>query len=53
MTAQDFWDDKDRAQAKMEEVSRLKNRIQPFHALTQRVEDLGVLYDMAREENNN
>jgi peptide chain release factor 2 len=52
MTAQDFWDDKDRAQAKMEEVSRLKNRIQPFHALNQRVEDLGVLYDMAREEND-
>ncbi len=52
MAAQDFWDDKDKAQSKVEEVSRLKNRIHPFHALTQRVEDLGVLYEMAREEND-
>ena len=50
MTAQDFWDDKDRAQAKVEEVARLRNKIQPFHTLTARVEDLGVLYEMAREE---
>ncbi len=52
MTAQDFWDDKDRAQAKMEQVARIKNRIQPFESLTQRVEDLGVLFEMAQEEND-
>lgn len=52
MTAQDFWDNKDRAQTKVEEAARLKNRIEPFHSLTQRVDDLGALLEMAREEDD-
>ncbi len=52
MTAPDFWDDKDRAQGKMEEVSRIKNKIHPFENLTSRLEDLDVLYEMAQEEND-
>lgn len=50
MTAPDFWDHKDEAQAKVESSARLKNKIQPFHQLTGRIDDLGVLYEMAREE---
>ncbi len=52
MSAPDFWDDKDRAQGKMEEVSRLKNKIEPFKNLTRRVEDLDVLIEIAQEESD-
>ena len=52
MTAQDFWDNKDKAQTKVEQVARLKNKIQPLYGLDGRIEDLGVLYEMAREESD-
>ena len=50
MTAQDFWDNKDQAQAKVEQVARIKNKIQPLYCLDERIEDIGVFYEMAREE---
>jgi peptide chain release factor 2 len=50
MTAQDFWDNKDQAQAKVEQVARIKNKIQPLYGLDERIEDIGVFYEMAREE---
>ncbi|MGY8688825.1 MAG: PCRF domain-containing protein, partial [Verrucomicrobiales bacterium] len=31
---------------------RLKGKIQPFNKLTERVDDLGLLYEMAREEDD-
>ena len=52
MTAPEFWDDKDRAQCKVEQVSRLKKKIQPFHKLTSRVDDLDVLLEFAKEEDD-
>ena len=52
MIVQGFWGDKDRAQAKVEEVSRLKNKVQPFQELTRQVEDLAVLHELAREEDD-
>ncbi|MCH1506596.1 MAG: peptide chain release factor 2 [Verrucomicrobiales bacterium] len=50
MTAQDFWDNKDQYQAKVEQVARIKNKIQPLYGLDERIEDIGVFYEMAREE---
>ena len=50
MAAQDFWNNRERAQATVEEVSRLRNTIQPFLALEQNVEDLEVLKLLAEEE---
>ena len=50
MSAQDFWDNRERAQASVEEVSTLRNKIQPFQALEQGIEDLEVLKLLALEE---
>ncbi len=50
MSAPGFWDNKEAAQEKMGEVSRLKGKITPIRTLTARVEDLEVLIEMAREE---
>lgn len=52
MTAGDFWDNKERAQSKVEEVSRLKNKIQPFYKLNTRVDDLDVLLEFAQEDDD-
>ena len=50
MTAPDFWTVRERAQATVEEVSRLRNTIQPFVALEQGVDDLEILKELASEE---
>jgi len=50
MSAQDFWDNRERAQSLVEEVSTLRNKIQPFRALEQGVEDIEVLKLLALEE---
>ena len=50
MSAPGFWDDNDKAQAKMGEVSVLKNKIVPMRELESRVEDLSVLVELAAEE---
>jgi len=50
MSAQDFWDNRERAQSLVEEVSTIRNKIQPLRTLEQGVEDLEVLKLLALEE---
>jgi len=50
MTADDFWNDKDSAQRTMSEVNRIKSVINPFRDLQQRVEDVDVMIELAKEE---
>lgn len=50
MTAPDFWDNRERAQALVEEVASLKNKILPFRALETGAEDLEVLRTLTLEE---
>lgn len=45
-----FWDNKDKAQADVERVSRLRATIEPFRTLEMRVADLSVLRELALEE---
>ena len=45
-----FWDSKDKAQADIEKVSRLRGLIEPFRGLETRINDLAVLHEMASEE---
>ena len=50
MTAPDFWTNKERAQATIDETTQIRSKVQPFATLIQRVEDLEVLVGLAREE---
>ena len=50
MSAPGFWDRKEEAQQKMEQVSRLKGKITPMNNFESRVEDLEVLVEFAEEE---
>ena len=50
MAAPDFWDDKEKAQKMMSEVSRNKATITPVRELADRIEDLEALLELAREE---
>ncbi len=52
MAAPDFWSNRDRAQADVEEVSRLRGLINPFHELARATEDFEVLQQLAAEETN-
>ena len=52
MAAPDFWNHRERAQADVEEVSRLRSMINPFRALERDVEDFGVLLQLALEESD-
>ena len=45
-----FWDNKDKAQADVEKVSRLRGLIEPFRGLESRINDLAVLHEMAEAE---
>ena len=45
-----FWDNKDKAQADVERVSRLRGVLEPFRGLHSRIEDLGVLRELAEAE---
>ncbi len=47
-----FWDDKEAAQSTVAEVSRLRNTIQPFGELEQRIGDLEALRELVEEEGN-
>ena len=46
MSASDFWDNKDRAQQKVEQVSILRSKIHPFIALEKRMADLDALIEL-------
>jgi len=50
MSAADFWNNKERAQASVEEVSSLRGKILPLTAVERQVEDLGVLKDLVLGE---
>jgi peptide chain release factor 2 len=50
MAQADFWNNKESAQADVEEVSELRAKIQPFLALESRAADLDVLKELAAEE---
>lgn len=50
MQAPGFWDDQKAAQGILVELNRLKKELAPFQSLEKEVEDLGVLLDLAREE---
>ncbi len=46
MSASDFWDNKERAQQKVEQVSVLRSKIHPFIALEKRMADLDALIEL-------
>jgi peptide chain release factor 2 len=50
MSAPDFWDNRERAQRDMEEVSSLKSKILPLEDLERRAADLDVLMELVAEE---
>jgi peptide chain release factor 2 len=50
MAAPDFWNNRERAQADVEEVSRLRALINPFHELEREVNDFEALQQLATEE---
>lgn len=52
MSAPEFWDDKDRAQAKVGEVAALKNKVIPVRELDSRIGDFSVLVELAAEEDD-
>jgi peptide chain release factor 2 len=52
MNLPEFWEDKNRAQSKMGEVSALKNKVIPVREIQARIGDLPVLIEMAVEEND-
>ena len=50
MSAPDFWSNRERAQADVEGVSRLRSLINPLRELEREVEDFGALQQLAAEE---
>jgi peptide chain release factor 2 len=52
MAAADFWSNRERAQAHVEEASRLRALINPFRELEREADDFEVLQQLAAEENN-
>jgi len=50
MTAPDFWDNRERAQAAVEEVSSLRGKIQPLQAVERQIDDFEVLIELAAAE---
>ena len=50
MTAADFWNNKDRAQATIDEATALRATVQPLSALVQKTDDLEILRSLAEEE---
>src|SRR5688500_4746500 len=52
MGAPDFWNDQERAQKVVAELKTLKVTLDPLRAVSGDLEDLRVLYDLGREEND-
>lgn len=50
MAAADFWNNKDRAQATIDEATSLRAKVLPLEALIQKTDDLEVLKSLAEEE---
>jgi len=52
MAAPDFWSNRERAQADVEEVSRLRSLINPFQQLEREIEDFSAFKELAAEESD-
>ncbi len=52
MAAPDFWDSREKAQAMVEEVSRLRGQVNPYREIKQAIEDIEVLKELAEEESD-
>jgi len=52
MAAPDFWANKERAQTVIDETASVRNKVLPLAQLSQQVDDLEVLRDLAQEEPN-
>jgi len=52
MEAPDFWNDRESAQKTVRRVSYLKRLTAPVHEMEQEIEDLGVLSELAEEEDD-
>jgi len=50
MSEKNFWNNRERAQAEVEEVSRLRGLINPFHELERELNDFEALHQLATEE---
>jgi len=50
MAASDFWSNRERAQADVEEISRLRSLVNPFQELEREIEDFDALQQLAAEE---
>src|ERR1700738_5547193 len=52
MSGADFWNNRERAQADVEEVSRLRSLINPFRELEREINDFEALRQLAAEESD-
>lgn len=52
MSAPDFWNNREKAQTVVEEVSRLKSLINPFRELEREIADFGALQELTEEESD-
>ena len=52
MSAPDFWDNREKAQADVEEVSSLRNKIQPLESVERQIADFEVLCELAAAEDD-
>src|ERR1051325_5732083 len=52
MAAPDFWNNRERAQTDVDEVSRLRSLINPFRELEREIDDFEALHQLATEEKN-
>ena len=50
MSAPDFWNNRDRAQADVEELSRVRSLLNPFRELEREISDFEALQQLAAEE---
>ncbi len=52
MAQPDFWNDRDTAQAKAKELEKIRAWLQRYQALTRELEDIEVLWELARAEDD-
>src|SRR3954465_15434624 len=52
MSAPDFWNNRERAQADVEEVSRVRSLINPFQELEREINDFDALQELTAEESD-
>ncbi|MBR6471499.1 MAG: peptide chain release factor 2 [Victivallales bacterium] len=53
MNRPDFWDSREKSQPVVDEVSRLKNTLEPFQKVVVQTDDLATLAELAAEEGDN